>query len=88
MIQLMEGLNIDTTLLSFASFIYGLALIAIYKMHNIKKGLLFLLYISTSAFLIYLFITYSFVSSVLVLLYIGHLLYNNHMETHENIQDE
>jgi len=37
MIQLMEGLNIDTPLLSFASFIYGLALIAIYKMPTSRK---------------------------------------------------
>lgn len=77
MITLFNSLQVDSTLLFFGSFIYVLAMIAIFKMHDIKKALLFLSYITASAFLIYLFIQYSFISSILVLMYIAHLLYNN-----------
>jgi len=86
MITLFNGLEVDTTLLSFAAFIYILALVAIFKMHDSKKAFLFLLYISASSFLIFLFVKYSFISSLLVLFYIGHLLYNNgskHTYDHE-----
>lgn len=79
----MFNLSIDSILFSFAAFIFVLALIAVYQMHDIRKGLLFIGYITASIFLIYLFITYSFISSILVLLYIGHLLYNNLKEPHQ-----
>ena len=69
--------QIDSTILSIAGFILSLALVAIYKMEDLKKGLLFLLYIVGSGIMIYIFVKYSFLSAFVVLFYIGHLLYNN-----------
>lgn len=77
MVSLIDSLELDSTILSIAGFVLTLALVAIYKMEDMKKGFLFLLYILASGLLIYLFIQYSFISAFVILLYIGHLLYNN-----------
>lgn len=77
MITFLENLHLDMTIVSIVGFVYILAFVAIYQMRNIKEGLLFLLYITGSALLIFLFMRYSFISAILVLIYIGHLVYNN-----------
>ncbi len=77
MITVFDSVQLDITVVSILGFIYILAFIAIYKMHNIKEGILFFLYITASAFMIFIFIKYSLISSIIVLLYIGHLVYNN-----------
>lgn len=77
MIDLLDTLQLDPTVVGIVGFVYALALIAIYKMHNLKEGLLFLLFISASALMIFLFMKYSMISAVVVLLYIGYLLRHN-----------
>jgi len=77
MITVFDSVQLDITVVSILGFIYILAFVAIYKMHNIKEGILFFLYITASAFMIFIFIKYSLISSIIVLLYIGHLVYNN-----------
>lgn len=82
MITIFETIQLDLTVLSIVGFVYLLALVAIYQMRNIKDGLLFLLYITGSALLIFIFMKYSFISAVLVLMYIAHLVYNNLRSQH------
>ncbi len=82
MITLFDSVQLDLTIVSIVGFIYILAFVAIYKMHNIREGALFFLYITASAFMIFIFIKYSLISSIVVLLYIGHLVYNNLKSEH------
>lgn len=87
MITLFDTLQVDITVLSIALFIYAFALIAIFQMHDYKKGFLFLVYITGTALLLFLFLKYSLLSSVVVFLYIAHLVYNNLRGSRHHIED-
>lgn len=77
MIHLLDTLHLDPTVVAIVGFVYGLALIAVYKMRNFKEGFLFLLFITAAAFMVFLFMRYSMISAVVVLVYIGYLLRHN-----------
>lgn len=77
MITLFNSLHLDLTVTAIISFIYILACVAIYQMHNTKDGILFFLYITASAFIIFLFINFTMISAGIVFLYIMRLVYRN-----------
>lgn len=77
MITLFNFFHLDLTVTAILAFIYITAFVAIYKMHNIKDGILFLIYITGSALLIFLFIHFTLVSASLIFLYIMRLVYKN-----------
>lgn len=77
MITLFNSIQFDTTVTAIVGFVYVLAFVAIYKMHNIQAGFLFFLFITAAAFMIFIFMKYSVISSIVITLYIGHLVYNN-----------
>ena len=77
MITLFNSLHLDTTVTAMVAFVVALSLIAIYKMHDLKDGLLFLLYISGSIALIALFVIYPSVSAILIFMYMMRLVYRN-----------
>jgi hypothetical protein len=77
MITLFDTVPLDSTVVAIAGFVYILAFVAIYKMHDIKEGLLFFLFITAAALMIFIFMRYSMISALVVLLYIGNLVYSN-----------
>lgn len=77
MITIFNVFQLDLTVLAIIGFIYILAFVAIYNMHNIKDGILFFLYITSSALLIFIFIHFTLISASLIFLYIIHLVYRN-----------
>lgn len=77
MFTFIDNLPVDMTVVAMVSFVMILALLAIYKMHNIKDAVLFLLYIAGSVLVIYLFMSFPSICAIVVFLYIMRLVYRN-----------